>query len=66
MPSSIPPDPSFENIDVIIAAVGEDCATEEDRRLYSRAAVRCLEVVAGNMQVRLAALADALTPKRGL
>jgi hypothetical protein len=66
MPSSIPPDPSFENLDHIIAAVGEPGASEQERRLYTRAAVRCLDVLAGNLQVRLAALADAIGTERGL
>jgi hypothetical protein len=63
---SSPPDASFENLDRIIAAVGEEGATEEERRLYTRAAVRCFDVLAGNLQVRLSALADAIGTKRGL
>jgi hypothetical protein len=60
---SIPPDASYANLDAIIAAIS-DADTEEERRLYHRAAVRNLEILAGNLQVRLGAIADALTPKR--
>jgi hypothetical protein len=63
-PSTPPPDPSFENIDRAIDALGEPGTTEEDRRLFLRVSVRCLEVIAGNLQVRLGAIADALTPPR--
>jgi hypothetical protein len=67
MPSSIPPyDPAFENIDKIIAAVAEPGATPEERRMYVRAAVRNFDLLCGNLQSRLSALADAIGTKRGL
>jgi hypothetical protein len=68
MPSTIPPsyDPAFENIDKIIAAVAEPGATPEERRMYVRAAVRNFDLLAGNLQSRLSALADAIGTKRGL
>jgi hypothetical protein len=62
MSDSNPPD-AFGTIDTIISAVGT-ADTEEERRLYLRAAVRNFEILAGQAQARLAALADALTPKR--
>jgi hypothetical protein len=62
MSDSNPPD-TFGTIDTIISAVGS-ADTEEERRLYLRAAVRNFEILAGQAQARLAALADALTPKR--
>jgi hypothetical protein len=61
---SNPPSP-FENLDNIITAIGEPGTTEEDRRLFLRAAVRSFELLTGQAHARLGALADALTPKEG-
>ncbi len=58
---SSPPDP-FENIDNIISAIGS-ADSDEERRLYLRAAVRAFELLTGQAHARLGALADALTPK---
>jgi hypothetical protein len=67
MPSSIPPyDPAWENLDRVIAAVAEEHATPEERRMYVRAAIRNFDLLAGNLQARLSALADAIGTKRGL
>jgi len=59
---SIPPDP-FDNLSTIIAAVGEPGNTEEERRLYLRAALRQLEIVTGQTTSRLGELVTALTPR---
>jgi hypothetical protein len=61
---SNPPD-AFENIDTIIAAIGEPHTTEEERRTYLRAAVRAFELLTGQAHARLGLLADALTTKEG-
>jgi hypothetical protein len=61
---SNPPSP-FENLDNIITAIGEPGTTEEDRRLFLRAAVRSFELLTGQAHARLGALADALTVKEG-
>jgi hypothetical protein len=61
MSNSSPPD-AFENIDNIISAIGS-ADSEEERRLYLRAAVRSFELLTGQAHARLGQLADALTPK---
>jgi hypothetical protein len=62
--SSNPPS-HLENLDTIISALGEPNSTEEDRRLFLRAAVSQISVLTGQVQVRLDAIVTALTPKRG-
>jgi hypothetical protein len=61
MSNSTAPD-AFENIDNIIGAIGS-ADTDEERRLYLRAAVRAFELLTGQAHARLGALADALTPR---
>jgi hypothetical protein len=65
MSSTIPPPPdaSFANLDTIIAALAEPGTNEEDRRRYLRASIRCIQFILGNAEVRMGAIADALTVK---
>jgi hypothetical protein len=63
MSDSNPPD-AFGTLDTLFASFN-DPMTDEERRLTLRCIARNLEVMAGQLHVRLGDLVDALTPKVG-